>query len=121
MSTVLPWPTILDGDGNIDPQAVQENLDALARSGSSYGGGSVEERFGRGTVTFAASTSSNVVAVSHGLGRKPSVVVVSSIEGTGVIFTALEADWTDTEFKVSGFSAPGVLTDDINFGWRASA
>lgn len=106
-----PWEKVRDG--------VQRNLDALARAVIGTGNQQLQIRSGIGTAAFAASASSSTVTVDHGLGGTPARVIVSSVAGAGVIFTAPAADWAVADFKVNGYSAPGPLIGDIDFAWIA--
>lgn len=103
-------------DGSVDAAALQRNINKLASLLFDTGGKSLGFRIGRGTVTFPTATQSNTLAVSHGLGRAPVVVLATCAQGSGVTYAT-------TAYTATTFSAQGqfysALTGNNDFVWVA--
>lgn len=70
---------------------------------------------GNSSVSFSGTSLSNTVAVSHGLGRTPTITLVTATTDNGVAFAAFSAN--STQFSVQGVNATGSLTATVTFSW----
>lgn len=101
----------------LDPDIVQRNFDALVADRGSFGGKQVEIRFGTGSATWTAASTTPTVTVPHGLGRLPVFASASTANGLiGYAVTAVDA----TNLSVVGFTTPNTaFTGTLNFYWLA--
>lgn len=111
----LPIP-VYDGD----PQTLQFILERLAMSAIDTGGRSIKLRWGTGTLTFAASTDSAHVTVTHGMGSAP--VAVAPIASSAPTFNDIPRfnvdAFTSTTFGINGQKSVANSTS-VNFLWIA--
>ncbi len=75
---------------------------------------------GTTSLTWAASTDSDTVAVDHGLDRTPTVVVASCIQAPafGQVFAANASSIGATQFSLNG-RVPVAYTGSISAAWIA--
>jgi hypothetical protein len=98
-------------DGSISDRNFQK-LKALVPDS---GGQTAGFRFGVVVVTFTASATSSVETVTHGLGKLPVAIVLSS-ETTSDLratYSAVDA----AEFDVKAFSGIGSITGPLTVSW----
>lgn len=117
MSIKLPDPLVKHSEWPDVREGVQRDLDAIALAVPGTGGKDVELRYGTAEVTFTASAASANTVVSHGLGRTPVAVVVSSAEGFGIFYQSFT--WTTTTFTATGAYPFGTLSGTFTFAWIA--
>lgn len=102
-----------------DPQR-QQKFEAISQAMPGFGGKSVEMRYGTATVTFTASTDSDLPTVSHGLGRVP-VVVVATPFNVATYANIPKVDWfgaTATTFSLAA-RAESAITLAVSVTWIA--
>lgn len=109
--------------GNIAPEdwaAVERMRQRLQSLVVDTGGQSVGIRFAQATLSFAASTNSGTITVSHGLGRTPIVVVATAHNAPafGNVPTCHAATFTSTTFQMNG-EVKTAFTGDVAVSWVA--
>lgn len=123
MTVPLPWASVRNPDGSLNPEALQADIDELAKAMPGLGGASMEIRFGVSTVTWPGGSGiSNGLVVTHGLGRPPVVVVATQNTSVGLakIPTVGTQAFTTTTFTlfagtVDGTSPTNTSTSTISW------
>jgi hypothetical protein len=79
-------------------------------------------RAGSDTLTFAASTNSGTITVTHGLGATPGQVVATAKNAPafGNIPVCHTANYTDTTFQMNG-ETKSAFTGSVAVSWVAIA
>lgn len=119
----LPSGPVNDQSWEQARDGVQDNFDTIALAAASFGGKSVEVRFGVSTVTWPGGAgTSNGLVVSHGLGRTPVVVVATQNTSSGLAKIPVVATqaFTTTAFTlyagtVDGTSPANTATTTISW------
>lgn len=109
--------------GGADPDLDrQQKFDALAQAIPSFGGRTVEIRFGTSTVTFTASAASASTTVAHGLGKTPVTAYVTyrHAAASTILFTPYIDTVGATNIGISA-TASTVLTGPITVDWLVIA
>jgi hypothetical protein len=104
---------VLTGDG------VERNFDKLRSLVPDTGGQSIRLRFGMATLSFTASSDSNVLDVAHGMDPQPLLVIAGGRMVNGVAsHTAHVGEIGATTFELYA-KRTAAATEDLDFPWLA--
>lgn len=135
MTLLLPWPYVRAPDGTVDPQAAQDNFDAISLNVSPASGllrlaGTANRSVavGQAQIAIPASASDAVSgSVAHGLGVVPFVVVATAQDSPDgrddYVMTTRSRDATNIVFAVRVADAGRfpIAATTITFDWLAIA
>ena len=126
MTEPLPLLRVLEPGEDADDSPLsrsQFNFDKLAQLFPDFGGRTPVIRFGSGTVTYTASSTSATTTINHGCGRTPVAILLTGKQPVNfyTIFHEIAGPATATQFFVRGRSESGAVTGDQAFYWLAIA